>query len=175
MVGSLIGAGISAVGSIFGGIKASHAMKKAKREIERQRQQNELWYDRRYNEDATQRADAQRVLTMTEEAIKRRNRAAAGTQALTGGTEESVAAAKAANNEATADAASRIAANGDRRKDAIENQYRQRDGELQSQLTGMEVNRAHATSQAIQGVTSAAAGLGNEVDDWLDSRKKDNQ
>ncbi|MCM1405167.1 MAG: hypothetical protein NC210_01960, partial [[Clostridium] fimetarium] len=76
MIGSLIGAGIGAVGSIFGGIKASEAMREVKRGIERQRKKNQDWYDRRYNEDATQRADAQRALEITREQIKRRNRAA---------------------------------------------------------------------------------------------------
>ena len=61
----LIGSAIGAVGSIFGGIKASKAMKKAKRNVEAQRQKNQDWYDRRYNEDATQRADAQRILRIT--------------------------------------------------------------------------------------------------------------
>lgn len=46
----LIGSAIGAVGSIFGGIKASKAMKKAKRNVEAQRQKNQDWYDRRYNE-----------------------------------------------------------------------------------------------------------------------------
>ena len=58
----LIGSAIGAAGSIFGGISASKAMKRAKKNVEAQRQKNQDWYDRRYNEDATQRADAQRIL-----------------------------------------------------------------------------------------------------------------
>ena len=45
----LIGSAIGAADSIFGGIKASKAMKKAKRNVEAQRQKNQDWYDRRYN------------------------------------------------------------------------------------------------------------------------------
>ena len=111
MIGSLVGAGLSAVGSIFGGISASKAMKKVKKNLQAQKQANKDWYDRRYNEDATQRADAQRILTKTEESIRNRNQQAAGAQAVMGGTEESVAAAKAANNQALADATSQIAVN----------------------------------------------------------------
>lgn len=107
----LIGSAIGAAGSIFGGISASKAMKRAKKNVEAQRQKNQDWYDRRYNEDATQRADAQRILTQTEESIKQRNKQAAGSAAVMGGTDESVAAAKAANNQALADATSQIAAN----------------------------------------------------------------
>lgn len=146
-------------GTIFGGISASKAMKKVKKNIEEQQRKNQDWYDRRYNEDATQRADAQRILTITQENIRQRNQQAAGTQAVMGGTEESVAAAKAANNEALADATSQIAVNGERRKDAIEQQYMSADQQLQSQLNNLEINKANAISQAVQGVANAGAGI----------------
>ncbi len=155
MIGSLIGGAVGAIGSIFGGVKASKAMKKVKANVESQKQANEDWMNRRYNEDVTQRADSQRVLTKTREMMRERNRAAAGAQAVMGGTEESVAAA----NEAMAEAASQIAAAGDRRKDAIEQQYRQRDAELDGQLNNIEAGKAQAISQAVQGVAGAGANL----------------
>lgn len=165
MVGSLIGAGLSAVGSIFGGITASKAMKKARRLVERQMKDNQAWYDRRYNEDATQRADAQRILAKTEESIRNRNRAAAGAQAVMGGTQESVAAAKAANNEALADATSRIAAAGDRRKDQIEQQYQQNKQDLTDKLGAFETGRANAIAQAVKGVAGAAGNIAGSFAD----------
>lgn len=159
MIGSLIGAGSSAVGSVFGGISASKAMKKVKKNLESQKQDNQNWYDRRYNEDATQRADAQRILTKTEEMIKNRNRQAAGAQAVMGGTEESVAAAKASNSQALADATSQIAVNAEARKDQIEQTYQQKDAQLQDALNNMEINKAQAISSAVQGVTQAGASI----------------
>lgn len=159
MIGSLVGAGLSAVGSIFGGISASKAMKKVKRNLEDQKKANENWYARRYNEDATQRADAQRILTKTEESIRERNRQVAGAQAVMGGTEESVAAAKAANNQALAEATSQIAVNAEARKDEIESQYQQRGAQLDAQLNDMEVNKAKAVAQAVQGLGQAGAGI----------------
>lgn len=155
----LIGSAIGAVGSIFGGTSASRAMKRAKRNVEAQRKKNQDWYDRRYNEDATQRADAQRILTQTEESIKQRNRAAAGSAAVMGGTDESVAAAKAANNEALADATAQIAANADARKDSIEATYLENDNKFVEQLNAIEQGKAQAVSQAVQGVANAAASM----------------
>lgn len=155
----LIGSAIGAVGSIFGGMAASKAMKDARNRIKQQQSENADWFDRRYNEDATQRADAQAILTQTEENIKNRNRQAAGTQAVMGGTDESTAAAKAANNQALADATAQIAAAGDARKDAIEQQYRSRDAALNDQLVNMDVNKANAIAQATQGVAGAAGGM----------------
>ena len=159
MLGSLIGGVVGAAGSIYGGISASKAMKKVKSNLEQQKRDNQDWYDRRYNEDATQRADAQRILTKTEESIKNRNRQAAGTQAVMGGTEESVAAAKAANSEALAEATSQIAVNADRRKDQIEQTYQQRNAQLNDALNNLEIEKAQATAQAVQGVTDAASGI----------------
>ncbi len=159
MIGSLVGAGLSAVGSIFGGISASKAMKKVKKNLQQQQKANQDWYNRRYNEDATQRADAQRILTKTEESIRNRNRQAAGAQAVMGGTEESVAAAKAANNQALADATSQIAVNAEARKDQIEQTYQQRDAQINDALNDLEQQKAQAISQAVQGVSQAGAGI----------------
>lgn len=159
MIGSLVGAGLSAVGSIFGGISASKAMKKVKKNLQAQKQANQDWYDRRYNEDATQRADAQRILTMTEESIKNRNRQAAGAQAVMGGTDESVAAVKAANNQALADATSQIAVNAEARKDQIEQTYQQRDAQINDALNNLEINKAQAISSAVQSMGQAGAGM----------------
>ena len=155
----LIGAAIGAAGSIFGGISASKAMRKMKANVEAQKKANQDWFDRRYNEDATQRADAQRILTMTEENIKNRNKAAAGAQAVMGGTEESVAATKAANSKALSDATAQIAVNGEQRKDAIENQFQERDASLNNQLNEIEQKKAEAIGQAVQGVTGAAGSM----------------
>ena len=159
MIGSIIGGAAQVAGSIFGGISASKAMKKVKKNLQDQRAANKDWYDRRYNEDATQRADAQSVLARTEETIRERNRAAQGAQAVMGATEESVAATKAASNKAMADATSAIVANAEQRKDAIERQYQSKDEALQSQLNDMEVNKAKNISQAIQGVSQAGANI----------------
>ncbi|MBR5281339.1 MAG: hypothetical protein IKU22_01010 [Alistipes sp.] len=159
LIGSIVGGALSAGGAIFGGISASKAMKKAKKNVEAQRKKNQDWYDQRYNEDATQRADAQRILTQTEESIKQRNKAAAGSAAVMGGTDESVAAAKAANNEALADATSQIAANAEARKDNIEATYMQNDTAFMEQLNNIEIGKAQAVAQAVQGVANVGSSI----------------
>jgi len=164
MLGSIIGNAIGALGSIYGGIKASKAMKGVKEDIDNQRKDNQSWYDRRYNEDATQRADAQRILQITNENIRNRNRAAAGRAAVDGAAMERVAAEKAANNAALADAASQIAVAGASRKDDIEQSYRQQDQALRDKSNQMEVNRANAITQAAGGLASAAGEAGMAYD-----------
>lgn len=160
MVGSLIGAGLQAAGSIFGGLKASEAMKKVKNNLLEQKQKNEDWYNQRYHEDATQRADAQSMITKTKEAMLARTKSAEGARAVMGGTEESVAATKAANAQAMADATAQIAAAGDRRKDAIESQFHAKDDALQAERNDMERQKASNIMQAAQAVGQVGAGIG---------------
>ncbi len=159
MIGSLIGGAMKIGGGIFGGIKASKAMKKVKANLNNQMKENQNWYDRRYNEDSTQRADAQRILTMTQDSIRKRNQAAAGSQAVMGGTDEALAAERAANNAAMADATSQIAVAGEARKDNIEQQYLNTKANLNSQLNDLEQKKANAISQAVLGVANAGGGL----------------
>jgi len=127
--------------------------------IQQQLKENQDWYDRRYNEDATQKVDAQAILTQTEESIKNRNRQAAGAQAVMGGTDESVAAAKAANNKALTDAVSNINAQAVQQKQSIENKYLDTKSELNGKLQELEGQKAQAISQAIQGVSGMASAL----------------
>lgn len=158
--GSIFGSLISLGSTIYGGLKASEAMKDAQGMVKKQAKDNQNWYDRRINEDATQRADAQRIMAMTDERIKNRNKAVAGAQAVMGGTDESVAAAKAQNNEALAEATSQIAAAGDRRKDQIESQYLQNKSDLEKRLEEYEVQRANNITQAASGAASVGSKMG---------------
>lgn len=159
MIGSIISAGVGAAGSILGGIAASKAMKKVRDNLNQQKTDNQNWYDRTYNEDATQRADAQRLLTMTEDSIKQRNNAEAGTQAVMGGTDESVAAAKEANNKALTDTASNINAAADNRKDNIEQEYQNRKDNIDNKLNDLQIKNAKNIATAAQGVGAAGSSI----------------
>lgn len=167
MIGSIIGGAMGLASSLYGGWKASEAMKGIKSNIEKRQRENQNWYDRNYHQDATQRADAQRVLNETARRIRERNRAAQGAAAVTGGTEESVATTKAANAEAMSEAASRIAAAGENRKDAIEQQYQQTRAGLDNQMNNLEAQRAAALTKAAQGAATAAATMGNGIDEAI--------
>lgn len=159
MIGAAVGAGLKIGSSIFGGIKASKAIKKMKARVNRQLQENQNWYNERYNEDATQRADAQRLLTMTEDSIKNRNQQAEGAAAVMGGTDESVAAAKEANGKALADVTGQINAAADARKDQIEQQYQSNKASLNAQLNSLDQQGAQAVSQAVQGAAEAGSDI----------------
>ena len=92
MLGTLIGAGLGLASSIAGGIANRKARQKQEQMIAQQQKENQAWYDRKYNEDPTKRADTVRLLTQMQEQIKNRNKAAKGRQAVMGGTEDSTTA-----------------------------------------------------------------------------------
>ena len=164
MLGTLIGAGLGLASSIAGGIANRKARQKQEQTIAQQQKENQAWFDRKYNEDPTKRADTVRLLTQMQEQIKNRNKAAKGRQAVMGGTEDSTTAVKEANNKTLADTTSQIVAANDARKDNMENQYRARKSQLQGQQMSLEAEKAADTANAVAGVAGTAANIAAAVD-----------
>lgn len=172
MIGALIGAGLGLASSIAGGIANRKARKKQEQMIAQQQRENQAWYDRKYNEDPTKRADTVRLLTQMQEQIKNRNKAAKGRQAVMGGTEDSTTAVKEANNKTLADTTSQIVAANDVRKDNIEQQYMNRKNQLQTQQMGIEAEKAADTANAVAGVAGTAANIATALDSGAGGAKK---
>lgn len=172
MLGTLIGAGLGVASKIFGGISAAKARRKQERMLAQQEQENQAWYDRKYNEDPTKRADTVRLLTQMQEQIKNRNKAARGRQAVMGGTEDSTTAVKEANNKTLADTTSQIVAANESRKDAIEGQYQARKDAIQNKRMGLEAEKAADTANVAAGVAGTAANIASTIDSGLSGVKK---
>lgn len=171
MIGALIGAGLGLASSIAGGIANRKARKKQEQLLAQQQRDNQAWYDRKYNEDPTKRADTVRLLTQMQEQIKNRNRAAKGRQAVMGGTEDSTTAVKEANNKTLADTTSQIVAANEARKDAIEQQYQQNKRSIQGQQMQMEAEKSADTANVAAGVAGTAANIAATIDSGSGSSK----
>ena len=172
MIGALIGAGLGLASSIAGGIANRKSRRKQEQMLAQQQRENQAWYDRRYNEDPTKRADTVRLLTQMQEQIKNRNRAAKGRQAVMGGTEDSTTAVKEANNKAVADTTSQIVAANEARKDAIEQQYQQNKRSIQGQQMQMEAEKSADTANVVEGVAGTAANIAATLDAGIGGSKK---
>lgn len=120
--------------------------------VEAERKKNEQWYNRRYNEVGTERADAQAALTAMREAQKQRSANARGASVVAGGSAESAAAEKAAQNAAMAQAISSINVANEARKDSIENQYMAKDASISAQKLAAEQAKADAIAKAGAGL-----------------------
>ena len=172
MIGALIGAGLGLASSIAGGIANRKARRQQEQMLAQQQRENQAWYDRRYNEDPTKRADTVRLLTQMQEQIKNRNRAAKGRQAVMGGTEDSTTAVKEANNKTLADTTSQIVAANEARKDAIEQQYQQNKRSIQGQQMQMEAEKSADTANVVEGVAGTAANIAATLDAGIGGSKK---
>lgn len=164
MIGAIVGAATAIGSSIFGGIARARAARKAKRQLETRKAENAAWYNREYNADETQRADAQRLISKMQDRIRERNKQAAATQAVVGGSEESTAANKEANSNAIADTASAINAQGEARKDRVSEQYRETANNLDNQLYNTEVQRSQAIADATGNAIKAAGSMASSLD-----------
>lgn len=140
--------------------------------LAQQEKENQAWYDRKYNEDPTKRADTVRLLTQMQEQIKNRNKAAKGRQAVMGGTEDSTTAVKEANNKTLSDTTSQIVAANESRKDAIEGQYQARKDAIQNKRMGLEAEKAADTANVAAGVAGTAANIAATIDGGLSGVKK---
>lgn len=172
MVGALISAGIAASSAIAGGVMSGRATRAKKKALKQEKKENQDWFNRKYYEDATQRADAQRLLQRTQEVIRNRNKQAEGTQAVVGGSEESVAATKEANSKALADAVGQISANAQSQKDAVEANYITEKNRINSGLAEMETQRANNITNAVTNTLGAVGQVGGAIDDYVSSRSQ---
>lgn len=163
MWGAIIGAVTSVAGGIASAIGANKARKIQEEELKKREERQAATYARRANQDYTQRADAQRMLQMTREALQKRAEAAAGRQAVMGLTDSGLAAEREMAENVMADTASQIAAAGEAQKDEAEKIYEQQQDANSQERANIAANRAVATGQAVaqmtEGVGKAAGAL----------------
>lgn len=121
------GYGVKATGSIFGNIFSSSAARKANRlinqQIDKQEQRATSDFESQYYADPAQLAGNQLALTKMQQYLQDQRKARAGANAVAGGTEESVAAAKAVDNKTVSDLAGGMAASTEARRNALRDQY----------------------------------------------------
>ena len=172
MIGAIIGAAGSIASSLIGGAQAKKAAEKANKELADQRQKNEDWYRRRYNEDYTQSAEAQAAMTRARELAREQMQAARGTAAVMGGTEAGVAAQQQAANKMLSDTMSGIAQNATARKDAVESRYLQMENALSQQQQGVyNQQAANSAAAANQGMAAGMSLLGADAQSHLEYGK----
>ena len=168
---ALIGAGVSLAGGILGGRAAAKAARKKAALLDKMERENQSWYDRRYNEDYTQTAEAVNAMRLMRENADRNVKRSEGVAAVMGGTDESVAQAKAAANEAVGNTLANIAAQGTAQKNAVESQYLNTKSNINGQRMGIYDAQSQAAAQA--GSAAMQAGMGLVQDSIMRNMFKD--
>lgn len=159
LISTAIGAAAALGSAAYGAIKSSQANKKARRRIQDERDENKRWYDYKMAEDVTSRSDAQAIINKQRDLLNEQYKNIRATNAVAGGSDEAVAAQKQAANNAVADTMSNIAADASNRKDAIEQQYRAVDSQLNQQQVNLDQQQAHNIANAAGQAVNAGLGL----------------
>ena len=160
MLASSIIGGVTALGSaIYGAIKSSKAMQNARRLIQRQRDDNNRWYNTKRSQDYTQRADVQNAVNQQRDMLNEQGRRALAINTVVGGTDQSLALQKESANRSLAQATADLGAQSAAYNDNIEQQYRAQDAALNQQQAQSEQQQAAQTAQAASQAVNAGINL----------------
>ena len=160
-----IAGGVSALASAIGGtILSGQENNAGKKVLKRLNRTNDKWHAVDEAKDLMTRPDEQARLKAMRDMLDERYGYAQRTNVVAGGTPEALALQQQAANNATAQAASEMAANIAREKLARENQYRANHIALQQQDAQMHQQQAAAIAQAAgQGVDAGLDLMGNSI------------
>lgn len=138
----------------YAAIKQAKEMKKQQKLLNAQKRFNDLWYSGEYNKDYFRSDEARSALKFAQDAIKKNIQRIQGASAITGMSDESIAANNANGMAAMGNQATQIAARGDQRKDRVQSMYFDRRGNL-------EVRQANIDAGNIAKWDNLKANAGN--------------
>lgn len=155
LIGGIISGAGQGVSSILGGAFGAAKIRRNQKVIDAQRNRSQAWYDREYNADFTQRADAQAALGKAREILDSRYKQAESQAAITGATPEAIAMQKQAGNNVLAGITSNIAARADAYKEQVRANYENQQNAADSAEMNKNVNLANNISRAASGLAQS--------------------
>lgn len=158
MYGAIIGAAAGLAGGVIGAVNSAKARKRQQAILDKRARQQEDVYNRDYYKDYTQTASAQSALNRAREIYQGGINSAKATQAVMGGTEESIAAAKQHANDAVAQTTAQIAVNGEAQQAHAQDRYSTQQDAISNAKAGIESDIA--TQNAKAGSEAIKAGVG---------------
>jgi hypothetical protein len=166
-VAMLIAAGIGAAGSLGGAAISANASRKANKNIDNvmsdQQTKNDEWWAAKQNENYLDTAEAQAAINKAREMAESQIAEARGRQAVMGGTEASIAAARESANSMLSDTISNVAATATARKDAFEQTYLNRNNDLAQQLINAYGQKAAQNAAAGSSALGALGSIGSSL------------
>lgn len=155
LIGGIISGAGQGVSSILGGAFSAAKMRKNQKIIDAQRNRSQAWYDREYNADFTQRADAQAALGKAREILDSRYKQAESQAAITGATPEVIAMQKQSGNNVLAGITSNIAARADAYKEQVRANYENQQNAADNAEINKNVNLANNISRTASGLAQS--------------------
>lgn len=163
-IGAALGAITSLGSGVASAITANQQAKRAKAEADKSQALLQNWYDSQMGTNILDRADTLSMLKMYRDTMDEQNRKFQ-TNAIKGGASEEAKVAYAQKqNKGYADAISRIAAQGQQRKDQVADAYMQG-------MRGIHENRANTFMQSGQIMANTISKIGSGLTSALVSEK----
>jgi hypothetical protein len=163
-IGAIIGGALGLAGQAIGTVANARANKKSREELKSRETRERDWFNRVFNEDAMQRADAQALLSKTAEYMRNNNRAVSGRNAVMGGSEAALATAKAGNSGVVSDVASGIVQMSDQRRDAALEKHKDAMNTFATENAAIEAQKAANIANATAGALTAGAQIASGID-----------
>lgn len=168
----MIGAAVSAVagiaGGIMGNIKAGQAAREQQRLIESAKRDEQAWYDRNYYQNSIDSSSGRAAIKRVEDTLKKRSETAQATAAVMGGTPEAVLAQQANDQQLMSDTVGNLAEQDTARKAQIDAQHQNNQQNFNAQqMQQLQMNEAGASQ-----VASSGMGLIGTALSGMDFKKK---
>jgi len=159
---SLAGGLTSAVGGIFAGKAANKGYKQQQQMYLDRLNEVKTHRDNVYYQDPTQNAETQAAVTGAQKVLDASTQRAAGTNAVAGGTDESVALAKGQAAQAVGNIQQSAAVNNQRSK---EQEWNNSDNQIDAFDQYLASSKAAQSAAKAKAISSASSGLTNAVKD----------
>lgn len=150
---------ISIAGQIFGAIQGAKARKKQQKLLDQQQQENKSFYDNNANKDFLQTNVAKDVVTKSKEALVDDRKNVAGRAAITGASDEAIAAGNAKVSKNYTDQLGRLAGMGTQYQNEQQRMYR-------GIKSNLDQNQSNIYSQEAE----SAANLGANAGDLMNTQ-----
>lgn len=164
MIGAAIGAGVSALGTLFSGLSARRQARKAERQLEQRKEALDKEYAHDKNTNYLDTESARSTLALLRRQNQRQQEALNNNAVKSGASDEAKVAAAGRLNESYADAVSQIAGMGTEYKQRLKENYQSRSDALDDALLNVKLQKAQATNDMIGQFAQTAGGFLGGID-----------
>lgn len=154
-----IAAGASLAGSLFGGMKSAKARRKQRRLLEKRENEINNTFNREYYQDFLDREQSKSFLSRLREQMKDATKVADNSAIVTGATDESKIAQKAALQKNYAGAINQLAGMATQHKDNILNWHQNAKAGIYGQKQGMLDHKAQQWTNFMNNALGAASSF----------------
>ncbi|MDE6500204.1 MAG: hypothetical protein K2K83_05825, partial [Rikenella sp.] len=159
MIGAAIGAGVSALGTLFSGLSARKQAQKAEKQLQQRKDALNKEYAHDKNTNYLDTESARSTLALLRRQNQRQQEALNNNAVKSGTSDEAKVAAAGRLNENYATAVSQIAGMGTQYKQQLKENYQHRADSLDDALLNVQMGKAQATNEMIGQFAQTAGGF----------------